>query len=157
MRAGEATGPAARPATFVNLTTAGILFPPFPGMGAYVSSKMAAVKLLQAFAAENPHVRLHHVHPSYLDTAMSAQLAQTTKLPFSFDDSESLQARVPPPSVLLLTFPSLRMSLAPGRLPRVDRFGRGQVPQRQTRLCRVGRRRAQEPGEGDCRWTSGNR
>ncbi|GKT46333.1 short chain dehydrogenase citE [Colletotrichum spaethianum] len=73
-------------ATFINLTTAGILFPPFPGMGAYVSSKMAAVKLLQAFAAENPHVRLHHVHPGFLDTAMSAQLAKTTKLPFSFDD-----------------------------------------------------------------------
>ncbi|KAI0595484.1 putative NADP(+)-dependent dehydrogenase [Biscogniauxia sp. FL1348] len=72
--------------TFINLTTAGILFPPFPGMGAYVSSKMAAVKLLEAFAAETPHMRLHNVHPGYLDTAMSAQLAQTTKLPFNFDD-----------------------------------------------------------------------
>lgn len=72
----------------INLTTAGILFPPFPGMGAYVSSKMAAVKLLEAFAAENPHVRCHHVHPGFLDTAMSAQLAKTTKLPFGFDDSE---------------------------------------------------------------------
>ncbi|KAL2126338.1 hypothetical protein VTI74DRAFT_1163 [Chaetomium olivicolor] len=72
--------------TLVNLTTAGIFFPPFPGMGAYVSSKMAAVKLLQAFGAENPHVRIHHVHPGFLDTAMSAQLSKTTKLPFSFDD-----------------------------------------------------------------------
>ncbi|KAI1779463.1 putative NADP(+)-dependent dehydrogenase [Hypoxylon cercidicola] len=75
-----------REITFVNLTTAGILFPPFSGMGAYVSSKMAAVKLLQAFAAENHHVRLHNVHPGFLDTAMSTQLAQTTKLPFAFDD-----------------------------------------------------------------------
>ncbi|KAI1420264.1 cellulase signal transduction associated dehydrogenase [Xylaria sp. FL1777] len=75
-----------REITFVNLTTAGILFPPFNGMGAYVSSKMAAVKLLQAFAGENPHVRLHHVHPGFLDTAMSTQLSKTTKLPFSFDD-----------------------------------------------------------------------
>lgn len=74
-------------ATLVNLTTAGIFFPPFPGMGAYVSSKMAAVKLLQAFGAENPHVRIHHVHPGFLDTAMSAQLSKTTKLPFGFDDS----------------------------------------------------------------------
>lgn len=72
--------------TLVNLTTAGIFFPPFPGMGAYISSKMAAVKLLQAFGAENPHVRIHHVHPGFLDTAMSTQLAKTTKLPFSFDD-----------------------------------------------------------------------
>lgn len=76
-------------ATLVNLTTAGIFFPPFPGMGAYVSSKMAAVKLLQAFGAENPHVRIHHVHPGFLDTAMSAQLSKTTKLPFSFDDSKT--------------------------------------------------------------------
>lgn len=74
--------------TFINLTTAGILFPPFPGMGAYVSSKMAAVKLLQSFAAENPHVRLHNVHPGFLDTAMSAQLSKTTKLPFDYDDSK---------------------------------------------------------------------
>jgi len=72
--------------TFVNLTTAGILFPPFPGMGAYVSSKMAAVKLLQSFAGENRHVRLYNVHPGFLDTAMSTQLARTTKLPFDFDD-----------------------------------------------------------------------
>jgi NAD(P)-dependent dehydrogenase (short-subunit alcohol dehydrogenase family) len=74
--------------TLVNLTTAGIFFPPFSGMGAYVSSKMAALKLLQAFGAENPHVRIHHVHPGFLDTAMSTQLAKTTKLPFSFDDSK---------------------------------------------------------------------
>lgn len=73
--------------TFINLTTAGILFPPFSGMGAYVSSKMAAVKLLQAFAAENHCVRLHNVHPGFLDTAMSTQLSRTTKLPFSYDDS----------------------------------------------------------------------
>ncbi|KAK8132279.1 Short-chain dehydrogenase/reductase SDR [Apiospora kogelbergensis] len=75
-----------REITLLNLTTAGILFPPFPGMGAYVSSKMAAVKLLQVFATENPHVRLHHIHPGFLDTDMSRQLAKTTKLPFAFDD-----------------------------------------------------------------------
>jgi hypothetical protein len=63
-----------RPVTFINLTTAGILFPPFPGMGAYVSSKMAAVKLL--LVAENPYVRLHNVHPVFLETAMSAKSAE---------------------------------------------------------------------------------
>ncbi|KAI8630426.1 hypothetical protein F5Y19DRAFT_427609, partial [Xylariaceae sp. FL1651] len=77
----------AREITFIHLTTAGILFPPFTGMGAYVSSKMAAVKLLQAFAGENPHVRLHHVHPGFLDTNMSAELGKSIKLPFSYDDS----------------------------------------------------------------------
>lgn len=78
--------------TLINLTTAGILFPPFPGMGAYVSSKMAAVKLLEAFAAENPYVRLHNVHPGFLDTAMSTQLSQTTRLPFAFDDSKYISS-----------------------------------------------------------------
>ncbi|KAI3318357.1 putative NADP(+)-dependent dehydrogenase [Xylariaceae sp. AK1471] len=75
-----------RPVTFVNLTTAGILWPPFPGMGAYVSSKMAAVKLLQSFAVENPNMRLHNVHPGFLDTAMSAKLSESIKLPFSYDE-----------------------------------------------------------------------
>ncbi|KAJ5817765.1 hypothetical protein N7447_007773 [Penicillium robsamsonii] len=75
-----------KPITFINLTTAGIIFPPFPGMGAYVSSKMAAVKVLQAFAVENPQVRLHNVHPGFLDTAMSAKLSESIKLPFGFDE-----------------------------------------------------------------------
>lgn len=78
-----------RPITFINLTTAGILFPPFTGMGAYVSSKMAAVKLLQAFAAENQQVRLHNVHPGLLKTAMSAKLAESIQLPYAYDDSKS--------------------------------------------------------------------
>lgn len=77
-----------KPVIFINLTTAGIIFPPFAGMGAYVSSKMAAVKLLQSFAAENPQVRLHNVHPGFLETAMSAKLSESVKLPFAFDDSE---------------------------------------------------------------------
>jgi NAD(P)-dependent dehydrogenase (short-subunit alcohol dehydrogenase family) len=71
---------------FVNVTTAGLLFPAFPGMGAYVSSKMAALKLLEAFAVENPQVRFHHVHPGLVDTAMSRELAKTTILPFSYND-----------------------------------------------------------------------
>jgi len=77
-----------QPVTFINLTTAGILWPPFPGMGAYVSSKMAAVKLLQAFAVENPNVRLHNVHPGFLPTAMSSKLSESIKLPFAYDDSK---------------------------------------------------------------------
>lgn len=77
-----------KPVTFINLTTAGIIFPPFTGMGAYVSSKMAAVKVLESFATENPQVRLHNVHPGFLETAMSAKLSESIKLPFAFDESE---------------------------------------------------------------------
>lgn len=77
-----------RPVTFINLTTAGVLFPPFPGMGAYVSSKMASVKVLECFAVENPQVRLHNVHPGFLQTAMSAKLAEKIKLPYLYDHSK---------------------------------------------------------------------
>lgn len=57
-------------------------------MGNYVSSKMAAVKLLEAFSTENPQVRLHNVHPGFLKPAMSAKLSETTKLPHAYDDSK---------------------------------------------------------------------
>ena len=77
-----------KPVTFINLTTAGVLFPPFPGMGAYVSSKIAGVKLLEAFAVENPQVRLHNVHPGLLKTAMSAKLEEKVKLPYAYDESK---------------------------------------------------------------------
>ncbi|KAK4224643.1 hypothetical protein QBC38DRAFT_446271 [Podospora fimiseda] len=80
------SNPPEHPSVLVNLTTAGIFFPPFAGMGAYVSSKMAAVKLLQAFGAENPFVRINHVHPGLLDTDMSRELFKSVKLPFGFDD-----------------------------------------------------------------------
>lgn len=133
--------------TFLHLTTAGVLFPPFPGMGAYVSSKMAAVKLMQAFAAENPQVRLHHVHPGFLDTAMSIQLSKSVQLPFDFDDSEYMPIFKSCPSTVntmsrtltdhLHFFPS--RSLSSIRLPRLARFPRGSLPAMQARVFRLGR------------------
>lgn len=97
----EAGGPAAaqprtpaesgalKPVTFINLTSAGALFPPFKGMGAYVTCKLAAIKLLQAMASENPQMHLVNVHPGFLRTSMSAQLAKSVSLPFAYDDSKS--------------------------------------------------------------------
>ena len=109
--------------TFINLTTAGILFPPFPSMGAYVSSKIAAVKLLEVFAIENPQVRVHHVHPGLLETAMSAQLAEKVTLPYAYDDSkyQPLETRLPS-LYARRKLTSLLYSLAPGRLSRLDRL-----------------------------------
>ncbi|KAK4506033.1 hypothetical protein PRZ48_003998 [Zasmidium cellare] len=79
--------PSSHPLTFLNLTTAAILSPPFPGMGAYISSKTAAVKLLQSFAAENGNVRIRHVHPGFLETEMARTLEGSgVKLPFAYDD-----------------------------------------------------------------------
>ena len=80
---------AGKPVTFVNLTTAGVLFPPFRGMGTYVACKMAALKVLQALAGENPSMRLVNVHPGFLKTDMSANLESSgIKLPFAYDDSK---------------------------------------------------------------------
>ncbi|PNP59072.1 hypothetical protein THARTR1_01320 [Trichoderma harzianum] len=54
----EKKTPVKKTITFINLTSAGVFYPPRPKMGAYVSSKMAAVKLLESFAVENEHVTL---------------------------------------------------------------------------------------------------
>ncbi|KAL7795550.1 short chain dehydrogenase reductase [Trichoderma afarasin] len=72
--------------TFINLTTAGIFAPPRKGMAAYVSSKMAAIKVLECFVAENQHVRLHNVHPGYYETAMSRQLEKSMNPEWEKDD-----------------------------------------------------------------------
>lgn len=72
--------------TFINLTTAGIFAPPLEGMAAYVSSKMAAIKILECFVAENEHVRLHNVHPGYYETAMSRQLEKSMPPKWAKDD-----------------------------------------------------------------------
>ncbi|KAJ4245981.1 hypothetical protein NW762_013725 [Fusarium torreyae] len=72
---------------FLNLTTAGALFPPFPGMGIYVTCKLAVIKMLEAFAVEKPQMRVINVHPGFLQTNMSTQLAERgVHLPFAFDD-----------------------------------------------------------------------
>jgi NAD(P)-dependent dehydrogenase (short-subunit alcohol dehydrogenase family) len=131
-----------KPVTFINLTTAGILFPPFPGMGAYRSSKMAAVQLLDSFAAENPQVRLHNVHPGLLQTAMSAKLAETIKLPYAYDDSKYK----PDPSFVAHMFSmqgtnghSFVYSVSSRRFPCLDCLPRSRVSQKQDRFRLLGR------------------
>ncbi|KAJ5474322.1 hypothetical protein N7475_003888 [Penicillium sp. IBT 31633x] len=57
-----------KPITFINLTTAGIIFPHSPAW------------------APMSVVRLHNVHPGFLETAMSAKLSESIKLPFTFDE-----------------------------------------------------------------------
>ncbi|KAL6697234.1 short chain dehydrogenase reductase [Trichoderma pleuroticola] len=82
----EKKTPVKKTITFINLTSAGVFYPPRPKMGAYVSSKMAAVKLLESFAVENEHVRLHQVHPGVIDTAMSRKLKDKVTLGYAEDD-----------------------------------------------------------------------
>jgi NAD(P)-dependent dehydrogenase (short-subunit alcohol dehydrogenase family) len=83
----QAENSSLKPVTFVNLTTAGALFPPFKGMGTYVTCKLAALKMLQAISAENPQMHLVNVHPGFVRTNMSAQLAKSVTLPLPYNDS----------------------------------------------------------------------
>lgn len=41
------------------------------GMGAYSASKLAAAKLMDYAALENPHVRFHNIHPGVVDSPMN--------------------------------------------------------------------------------------
>lgn len=57
--------------TLVYVSTSGIHFPPVPvGLSAYAGSKMAAQRMTDYFAAENPGVRVMSVHPGTPRTAM---------------------------------------------------------------------------------------
>lgn len=71
---------------FVSLSSAGAFMPPIPGVGAYLASKLAAVKLLDVLAAENPgRLRVTHVHPGAVRTGM-AELFESAGIVFPYDD-----------------------------------------------------------------------
>jgi NAD(P)-dependent dehydrogenase (short-subunit alcohol dehydrogenase family) len=75
-------------AVFVNLNTAGTLMPPLPGMGGYIISKSALLKMMDYFAAENgDKVRLVSVHPGLIRTEMALQLEEKG-LVFPYEDSK---------------------------------------------------------------------
>ena len=59
-------------ATILGVTTGALAFPPAgtPGLSAYLTSKIAAVKALEFLAAENPRVFVASVHPGLIDTAI---------------------------------------------------------------------------------------
>ena len=74
---------------FVSLNTAGVIMGPLPNMGAYVSSKLPLVKLMEYFAAENPSLRVMNVHPGLIKTD-AADIIEKTGLVFPYDDSKSI-------------------------------------------------------------------
>ncbi|KAJ5154998.1 uncharacterized protein N7500_010437 [Penicillium coprophilum] len=55
-------------------------------VGSLVTAQAVVLANKTSFAVENPQVRLHNVHPGFLETAMSAKLAESVKLPFAFDE-----------------------------------------------------------------------
>ncbi|RDW89013.1 hypothetical protein BP6252_01045 [Coleophoma cylindrospora] len=59
------------------MTTGAVHTPDMPiPMSAYATLKLAAVKMMEYLAVENPHVRVHMLHPGFIDTAMSRKSAQ---------------------------------------------------------------------------------
>jgi NAD(P)-dependent dehydrogenase (short-subunit alcohol dehydrogenase family) len=59
--------------TIVNVSTGGAHIPAIPALSGYATSKLASLKLFEYVAAEYPNVRVMHVHPGALDTAMGAK------------------------------------------------------------------------------------
>lgn len=70
--------------TLVHVSTGGVHAPAMgPGMGAYVAGKLAAAKLMEYAAMENPHVRVHTIHPGVVATPMNKKTADAGfSLPF---------------------------------------------------------------------------
>lgn len=70
--------------TLVHIGTGPSHAPPLPGgVSAYGTSKLAAAKVIEYLGFENPHVRVHIVHPGSIDTEMSKKAAAAgLSLPF---------------------------------------------------------------------------
>jgi NAD(P)-dependent dehydrogenase (short-subunit alcohol dehydrogenase family) len=58
-----------------------------PANSGYAVSKMAAARLMEYFAFENPDVRVHNIHPGVVQTEMF-QKSSELGMEFEFDDSE---------------------------------------------------------------------
>jgi NAD(P)-dependent dehydrogenase (short-subunit alcohol dehydrogenase family) len=79
---------AAENPVLINIGTAGAhIGVVHPGMGAYIVSKLAAVKMLDYVAAGSPNVRTVTVHPGVLDTAMNKK-GNDAGFTLPLDDSE---------------------------------------------------------------------
>ena len=77
-----------REGTLIGLNSAGVFMPPFPGVGAYLSSKLAGVKILDCLAAESGgRLRVTHVHPGAIKTTMADEF-ERAGIVFPYDDIE---------------------------------------------------------------------
>ncbi|KAI4204972.1 MAG: hypothetical protein LQ350_000824 [Teloschistes chrysophthalmus] len=85
-------------ATILGVTAGAMVFPPAstPGLSAYLTSKMAMVKILEYLAMENPNVFCASVHPGMVDTEIFRRSgAQPDKLPMDSANLLSLNSRQP--------------------------------------------------------------
>ncbi|KPM41108.1 hypothetical protein AK830_g5452 [Neonectria ditissima] len=76
--------------TLVHVSTGGCHIAPMPANSAYAVSKMAAAKMMEYFAFENPQVRVHIIHPGVVQTDMYKKSSEGG-LEFAFDDSKLLR------------------------------------------------------------------
>ena len=69
------------------------------GMGAYAASKLAAAKLVDYAAVENPHVRFHTIHPGVLHSPMNHKSVEAgLELPYDEGMASFLSSPFFPPS-----------------------------------------------------------
>jgi NAD(P)-dependent dehydrogenase (short-subunit alcohol dehydrogenase family) len=73
---------------FINVSTGGCHLPPMSeGLSSYAASKLATAKVMEYFAHETPHVRVHNVHPGVIQTEMAKKTAESGQS-LIFDESE---------------------------------------------------------------------
>ena len=73
--------------TFVHVSTGGCHIEPMPANSGYSVSKLAAARLMEYFAFENPQVRLHNIHPGIVMMDMYNKSSESS-VEFQFNDSE---------------------------------------------------------------------
>ncbi|KAL5405964.1 hypothetical protein PMIN06_010972 [Paraphaeosphaeria minitans] len=75
--------------TSVHVSTGGCHIEPMPANSAYTVSKLAAARLMEYFAFENPQVRVHSIHPGVVKTDMHKKSSEGgLDMEFQFDDIE---------------------------------------------------------------------
>ncbi|KAI1868694.1 uncharacterized protein JN550_006269 [Neoarthrinium moseri] len=76
-------------ATFLQLSTAGVLFPASPGfpISGYAASKLAVTKIMEYFGAENPSLKVMNIHPGVIvDTPGGKKMVEESGVEFDGDD-----------------------------------------------------------------------
>lgn len=77
--------------TLVHVSSGGCHIPAMPSNSAYAVSKMASARAMEYFAAENPQMRVHNLHPGVVQTEM-AKKSSGGGIEFKFDDSKILNS-----------------------------------------------------------------
>ncbi|KAL4735443.1 hypothetical protein BDV11DRAFT_173848 [Aspergillus similis] len=75
-----------RPVIFINLTTAGHPVPATPRHGRLLEQQDGRRQAPAVLRRREPACASTQVHPGFLETAMSAKLAEKVRLPYAYDD-----------------------------------------------------------------------